>query len=134
MAEQSAAMETREDATPPDGSLATTRLETFADGVMAIAITLLILEIDVPHAEPGGSLGSALARQWPSYAAYVVSFLTIGIIWINHHHLFSVVIRGAIATGVALIEPWWSLALYALFALYWMLPHSGPSPAALKRD
>ena len=61
----------------------TGRLEAFSDGVIAIAVTLLVLDIRVP--EPGrGSLGHALALQWPSYAAYVVSFLTIGIIWINH--------------------------------------------------
>ena len=71
----------------------TARLETFADGVMAIAITLLILEIEVPHVEAGQSLATALAEQWPSYAAYVVSFLTIGIIWVNHHHLFAVIER-----------------------------------------
>ena len=71
----------------------TARLETFADGVMAIAITLLILEIEVPHVEAGQTLLTALADQWPSYAAYVVSFLTIGIIWVNHHHLFAVVER-----------------------------------------
>lgn len=71
----------------------TARLETFADGVMAIAITLLILEIGVPEAEEGDSLAHALAEQWPSYAAYVVSFLTIGIIWVNHHHLFGVIQR-----------------------------------------
>ena len=59
-------------------------MEAFSDGVFAIAITLLVLEIHVP--EPGaGDLGHELAAQWPSYAAYVVSFLTIGIIWINHH-------------------------------------------------
>jgi uncharacterized membrane protein len=64
--------------------VSTRRLEAFSDGVIAIAITLLILDIRVP--EPGdGSLGHALAEQWPNYAAYVVSFLTIGIIWINHH-------------------------------------------------
>lgn len=71
----------------------TARLETFADGVMAIAITLLILEIAVPEAEPGESLTAALLHQWPSYAAYAVSFLTIGIIWVNHHHLFTVIER-----------------------------------------
>ncbi|MGH2739614.1 MAG: TMEM175 family protein [Actinomycetota bacterium] len=71
----------------------TGRLETFADGVMAIAITLLILEIDVPHAGPGRSLGEALGELWPSYAAYFVSFMTIGIIWVNHHHLFTVIQR-----------------------------------------
>ena len=75
------------------GSSETARLETFADGVMAIAITLLILEIDVPHVAPGGSLAEALGRQWPSYAAYVVSFITIGVIWVNHHHLFNVIER-----------------------------------------
>ena len=60
------------------------RLEAFSDGVIAIAITLLVLDIKVPEAG-GGPLGHALADQWPSYAAYVVSFLTVGIIWINHH-------------------------------------------------
>jgi uncharacterized membrane protein len=52
---------------------------------MAIAITLLVLDIHVPVPGQSGSLGHALGVQWPSYAAYVVSFLTIGIIWINHH-------------------------------------------------
>jgi uncharacterized membrane protein len=60
------------------------RLEAFSDGVFAIAITLLVLEIKVPDPGPGG-LAHQLAEQWPSYAAYVVSFMTIGIIWINHH-------------------------------------------------
>src|SRR5688572_14528133 len=71
----------------------TARLEAFSDGVIAIAITLLILEIEVPHAGPGQSLVSALAEQWPSYAAYVVSFLTVGIMWINHHHMFTQIER-----------------------------------------
>jgi uncharacterized membrane protein len=70
----------------------TGRLEMFADGVMAIAITLLILEVAVPHVE-GRLLASALARQWPSYVAFVVSFLTIGIIWVNHHHMFKLIAR-----------------------------------------
>lgn len=71
----------------------TSRLETFADGVIAIAITLLILEVDVPHAEPGGSLVEALGTLWPSFAAYAVSFITIGVIWVNHHHMFNVIAR-----------------------------------------
>jgi uncharacterized membrane protein len=62
----------------------TNPLEAFSDGVFAIAITLLVLEIPVP--KPGsGTLGHELAAQWPSYTAFVISFLTIGIIWINHH-------------------------------------------------
>jgi uncharacterized membrane protein len=60
------------------------RLEAFSDGVFAIAITLLVLDIHVP--DPGsGDLAGELGAQWPSYVAYTVSFLTIGIIWINHH-------------------------------------------------
>jgi uncharacterized membrane protein len=65
--------------------MSTGRLEAFSDGVMAVAITLLVLNIDLPALAPGESLGHGLATQWPVYAAYVVSFLTIGIIWINHH-------------------------------------------------
>jgi uncharacterized membrane protein len=68
--------------------VSTNRLEAFSDGVFAIAITLLVLDIHVPAPEDG-SLGHALLAQWPSYAAYVVSFLTIGIIWMNHHAAFS---------------------------------------------
>jgi uncharacterized membrane protein len=64
---------------------ATARLETFSDGVFAIAATLLVLEIGVT-VEHGQSLGSALLDIWPSYLAYATSFLVIGIIWINHHH------------------------------------------------
>ena len=65
--------------------MSTNRLEAFSDGVFAIAITLLVLEIRVPPPGFGESLGRELLAQWPSYAAFVVSFLTIGIIWINHH-------------------------------------------------
>jgi len=62
------------------------RFSAFSDGVIAIAITLLILEIKVPEAEPG-QLGHELGQLWPSYVAYAVSFLTIGIMWVNHHNL-----------------------------------------------
>jgi uncharacterized membrane protein len=64
------------------------RLEAFSDGVFAIAITLLVLDLHVP-APGSGTLGHELLAQWPSYAAYVVSFFTIGIIWINHHAAFN---------------------------------------------
>jgi uncharacterized membrane protein len=63
-------------------------MEAFSDGVFAIAITLLILEIGVPHAQQGESLAHLLRHQWPSYAGYAVSFVTIGIMWWNHHELF----------------------------------------------
>jgi uncharacterized membrane protein len=63
------------------------RLEAFSDGVFAVAITLLVFNLTVPV--PGtGALGRQLASHWPSFAAYALSFLTIGIIWVNHHGLF----------------------------------------------
>jgi uncharacterized membrane protein len=65
------------------------RVEAFSDGVFAIAITLLILEIKVPVVADHQDLWTALGHQWPSYAAYVVSFLVIGIMWTNHHQVFS---------------------------------------------
>jgi len=193
------------------------RLETFSDGVMAIAITLLVLDVRVPPHDAEHSLAHALAVQWPSYAAYATSFLVIGIIWVNHHQMFKLfaktnyqflilnilflmvlsfipfptalvadalkegegltvatvvysgtmflmavmfnvlwlyaakgrrllaahVSEGAIARGtrsyrlgpilylgimlIALVSPNVSLALLAAFALYWLLPSSGPS-------
>jgi uncharacterized membrane protein len=71
----------------------TQRLEAFSDGVFAIAITLLIIEIGVPHVEADGSLTEKLLDLWPSYAGYVVSFLTIGVMWVNHHHMFKDIVR-----------------------------------------
>jgi uncharacterized membrane protein len=70
----------------------TNRLEAFSDGVFAIAITLLALEIHVPAAGEGG-LWSAIVRAWPQFAAYLVSFMIIGIIWVNHHGIFRYVAR-----------------------------------------
>ena len=63
------------------------RTEAFSDGVFAIAITLLIIEVRVPDSK-SGALARDLANQWPSYAAYLVSFAIIGIIWVNHHDIF----------------------------------------------
>lgn len=63
----------------------TSRLEAFSDGVFAIAATLLVLELRVPADSP--DLVGSLLDLWPAYAAYLVSFLTIGIIWVNHHTL-----------------------------------------------
>jgi uncharacterized membrane protein len=60
----------------------TQRLETFADGVFAIAATLLILDV---RPQGSGGLGGQLLHAWPQYAAYAISFLTIGIMWVNHH-------------------------------------------------
>jgi uncharacterized membrane protein len=71
----------------------TARIEAFSDGVFAIAITLLILEIKVP-APSGGNLAVQLLRQWPSYLSFLISFAFIGIMWINHHRLFTHIRRG----------------------------------------
>jgi uncharacterized membrane protein len=65
--------------------VSTTRLETFADGVFAIAATLLILNVDAQVRNGTPNLGHRLVEIWPSYIAYAVSFVTIGVIWSNHH-------------------------------------------------
>ena len=62
--------------------MTTNRLEAFSDGVFAIAITLLVLQLHVPT---GDHLWHQLREEWPSFAAFFVSFWVIGIIWVNHH-------------------------------------------------
>ena len=66
---------------------ATGRIEAFSDGVFAIAITLLVLEIAVPRSE-FGDLWQGIGNQWPSYLAYATSFVTIGGLWMVHHGIF----------------------------------------------
>ncbi len=97
------------------------RVEAFSDGVFAIAITLLVLEIKVPEA-PGNHLWSALGRMWPSYAAYAVTFLVIGIMWVNHHTVFGYIARVdrtllflnlVLLMGVAMLP--WPAALMARY-------------------
>jgi uncharacterized membrane protein len=69
----------------------TGRIEAFSDGVLAIAITLLVLEIRLPEGE--GALTERLLEIWPSYFAYLLSFITIGVMWLNHHQIFKVIKR-----------------------------------------
>ena len=67
------------------------RLEAFSDGVFAIAITLLVLEIRLPPSDQLSDptrLVAALGDLWPSYLGYALSFVTVGIMWANHHNLF----------------------------------------------
>jgi uncharacterized membrane protein len=72
----------------------TGRIEAFSDGVIAIAITLLVLDIKVPRGLPEtASLSGALLAEWPAYLAFATSFATIGIMWINHHRMFSLIKR-----------------------------------------
>ena len=71
----------------------TTRLEAFSDGIFAIAITLLILEVRAPEVHDARQLWSALGAQWPSYIGYALSFLIIGIMWSNHSYIFRLIGR-----------------------------------------
>ena len=83
----------------------TVRLEALSDGVIAVAITLLVLDLKVPHVGDG-SLWRALVEQWPAYAAYVTSFLVIGILWVNHHSIFRQIRyapRGLMLTNLTLL-------------------------------
>ncbi|HEY7356925.1 MAG TPA: TMEM175 family protein [Ktedonobacterales bacterium] len=70
----------------------TGRLEAFSDGIFAVAITLLVLEIKIPPPETSG-LGLWVLNQWPSFLAYFISFTTILIMWINHHAIFNLIHR-----------------------------------------
>src|SRR5580704_9166580 len=63
------------------------RLEAFSDGVIAVAITLLALNLTVAGPGHGSSLAQQLHDKWPAFVAYLISFFTIGIIWVNHHAL-----------------------------------------------
>lgn len=74
----------------------TGRIEAFSDGVFAVAITLLVLDIKVPPfqpANPAFSLAHELFAEWPAYLAFVMSFLTVLIMWINHHRVFGLIQR-----------------------------------------
>jgi len=86
-----------EQVTRPQEEKETGRLEAFSDGVFAIAITLLVLELKVPDARvASGSaldLGRALLQQWPSYIGLVTSFFTVLIMWVHHHAIMRNVCR-----------------------------------------
>ncbi|MGC4045121.1 MAG: TMEM175 family protein [Armatimonas sp.] len=83
------------------------RLEAFSDGVMAILITILVLELRAPH----GATMEALLPLWPKFLGYVLSFIYLGIYWNNHHHLLHTVrkVRGSILWGNLHLLFWLSL-------------------------
>ena len=70
------------------GLAETTRLEALSDGTFAIVITLLVLEIHRPGAAVG-HLGKELIQAWPSYLAYAVAFVYVGVVWLNHHYMIN---------------------------------------------
>jgi uncharacterized membrane protein len=75
----------------------TDRLEAFSDAIIAIAITLLVLEIHVPERHEGGESNNTLWHElgdlWPSYLGFAISFVVIGIMWVNHHEIFRYIAR-----------------------------------------
>lgn len=82
------------------------RLEAFSDGVFAVAITLLVLDIKVPEIEPDASLWHALGDNWAHYIAYAISFLTIGVMWVNHHNMLGTISgtdRGLLYSNLGLL-------------------------------
>jgi uncharacterized membrane protein len=84
----------------PADAPGTGRVETFSDGVFAIVITLLVLDLRLPE-HPAGALLHELLAQWPAYLAFTVSFVYIGIIWLNHHALFRRIRRTAVGLNWA---------------------------------
>jgi uncharacterized membrane protein len=74
------------------------RLEAFSDGVFAIVITLLVIEIRPPELSRGETLAHGLWQQWPNYLGYLLSFVILGVMWLNHHRIFNPVrhIDGAV--------------------------------------
>jgi len=113
----------------------TGRIEAFSDGVFAIAITLLILEIQVPPQTPHGSLRTALVNLWPSYLAFLASFMTIGVMWLNHHRLFTLINKkddGLIAFNLLLLlGVTWLPFPTALLAEHLLGAHADQQIAAL---
>lgn len=103
------------------------RLEAFSDGVLAIIITIMVLELKVPHGDTIGTLGSLL----PVFLSYVLSFVYVGIYWNNHHHMLHTVkhVTGSILWANLHLLFW--LSLFP-FATGWMGEnHFAPLPTAI---
>jgi uncharacterized membrane protein len=84
-------------AEPPKGNA---RVEALSDGIFAIAMTLLVLDIHVPAVEGDGALFHALVENWPTYFAFLIGFFTLLVCWINHHYMFEYIRRN---NGVLLL-------------------------------
>src|SRR6188508_2946758 len=104
-----------------------TRLEAFSDAVIAIIITIMVLELKVPH----DTSFDALMKLWPVFLSYAVSFLILGIYWGNHHHLVHTIkeVRGGILWANLILLFWLSLIP---FTTAWMGEnHFQTAPVAL---
>lgn len=112
----------------------TARIEAFSDGVFAIAITLLILAIQVPKTD-SGPLRESLLALWPSYLAFLASFMTIGVMWLNHHRLFTLINKkddGLIAFNLLLLLGiTWLPFPTAVLAEHFHSPHADQQTAAV---
>ena len=105
----------------------TNRIEAFSDGVIAIIITIMVLELKAPH-DP---TPTSLARMWPVFFAYVLSFLIIAIYWVNHHHLIHMVTRVDAITLWANINLLFWISLVPWVTVYLGDNHALPFPVAL---
>lgn len=136
----------------PRAGMSKSRLEAFSDGVLAVIITIMVLELSVP----GGTTLAALTPLLPVILAYALSFIYVGVYWNNHHHMLHATqhIDGSVMWanlhllfwlslipfvtgwasethfaalpvamyGVVLLAPWISVAIYVLVALSWLVP------------
>lgn len=105
----------------------TNRLEAFSDGVIAILITIMVLELKAPH-DPSPA---SLAKMWPTFFAYVLSFIIIAIYWINHHHLIHLVTRLDSVVLWANINQLFWISLIPWVTVYLGDNHALPFPVAL---
>jgi uncharacterized membrane protein len=105
----------------------TNRIEAFSDGVIAILITIMVLELKAPHDPTPASL----TKMWPTFFAYVLSFIIIAIYWINHHHLIHLVTRVDSVILWANINLLFWISLMPWVTVYLGDNHALPFPVAL---
>jgi len=110
-------------------SMRTARMEAFSDGIFAFAATLLVLDLVVPAAT-SKHVGHQLREQWPTYLAYLVSFVTIGNAWLSHSVITEYLTRKldpslvsyVVAIGIGLWRPRIAVTLYLVIALFMIIP------------
>jgi uncharacterized membrane protein len=115
----------------PSPGIGSGRTQALSDGVIAIIMTIMVLELKLPRYESFG----ALVALWPTFLAYALSFLVVAIMWVNHHHLFAVVrrVNGKLLWSNNLLLFWMSLVP---FCTAWLgeYPDSVPPVAVYGAD